>query len=79
MEGRESYQMVCESNRNKEPILDMVVYKSLSTISAIDLSSQKETIKLNRVDTSLYIEKGESEEVDINCLLLEDYRLQIII
>ena len=44
---------------------------------AINLSAQKETIKSNRVDTSRYIERGESEEVDAYCLLLEETQLQI--
>ena len=58
------YQKFCESNGNEEPILDMVVFKSPHTIDAIDPSSQKETIRSNGVDTSLYAERGESEEVD---------------
>ena len=41
------------------------------------IQAQKETIKSNRVDTSLYIERGESEEVDTYCLLLEETELQI--
>ena len=76
-EAYKSYQKVCESNGNKESILDMVVFKSLYTTYAIDLSTQKETIKSNRVDTSLCIERGESEEVDAYCLLLEETELQI--
>ena len=68
---------MCESNGNKEPILDMTVFKSLHTIYAFDLIAQKETINSNRVDTSLYIERGESEEVDTYCLLLEETELQI--
>ena len=76
-EAYKSYQKVCESNGNKEPILDMTAFKSLYTIYAFDLSAQKETIKSNRVDTSLYIERGESEEVDTYCLLLEETELQI--
>ena len=68
---------MCESNGNKEPILDMTAFKSLHTIFAIDLSAQKETIKSNRVETSLYIEREESEEVDPYCLLLEETELQI--
>ena len=71
------HQKVCESNVNKEFILDMTAFKSLNTIYAIDLSAQKETIKSNRVATSLYIERGESEEVDTYCLLLEETELQI--
>ena len=35
------------------------------------LTAQKETIKSNRVDTSLYIERGESEEVDFVGLSLK--------
>ena len=50
-EAYKSYQKVCESIGNKEPILDMVAFKKLKTIYAIDLSSQKETIKSSRVDT----------------------------
>ena len=65
-------QKVCESNGNKEPILDMVAFKSLYTIHVIALSAQKETIKSNRVETSLYIERGESEEINTYCLLLEE-------
>ena len=49
-EAYKSCQKVCESNENKEPILDMTAFKSLYTIYAIDLSAQKETIKSNRVD-----------------------------
>ena len=41
----------------------------------IVLSAQKETIKSNRVDTSLYIESGESE-LHTYCLLLEETELQ---
>ncbi len=76
-EAYKSYQKVCESNGNKEPILDMTAFKSLYAIYAIDLSAQKETIKSNRVDTSLYFERGESEEVHAYCLLLEETELQI--
>ena len=71
-EAYKSYQKVCEGNGNKEPILDTTAFKSLNTIYAIDLSAQKETIKSDRVDTSLYIQRGESEEVDTYCLLLEE-------
>ena len=76
-EAYKSYQKVCESNGNKEPILDLTAFKSLYAIHAIDLNAQKETIKSNRVDTSRYIESGESEEVDAYCLLLEETQLQI--
>ncbi len=76
-EAYKSYQKVCESNGNNDPILDMVAFQKLYTIYSIDLSSQKETIKSNRVDTSLYIERGENEEVDAYCLLLEETELQI--
>ena len=69
--------MVCESNGNKEPILDMVAFQKPYTIYAIDLSSQKETINSNRVDTSLYIERGENEEVDTYCLLLKETEMVI--
>ena len=68
---------MCESNGNKERILVMSAFQSLYTIYAIDLSAQKETIKSNRVDTSLHIERGESEEVGTYCLLLEETELQI--
>ena len=54
----------------------MAAFKNLWTICAIDLSAQKETIKSNRVDTSLYIERGESE-LHTYCLLLEETELQI--
>ena len=75
-EAYKSYQKVYESNGTKEPILDTVAFKSLDAIYAIDLSTQKETIKSNRMDTFLYIERGESEEVDTYCLLLEETELQ---
>ncbi len=78
-EAYKSYQKVSEIDGNEEPILDMVAFKKLDTISAIDVSTQKETIKSNRVDTSLYILRGESEEVDTYCLLLEETELQIIV
>jgi len=68
---------VCESNGNKETILDMTAFKSLYTIYVIDLSAQTETTKSNRVDTAQYIERGESEEVDTYCLLLEETDFQI--
>ena len=61
----------------KNLFLDMTAFKSLYTIFAFDLSAEKETIKFNRVGTSLYIERGESEEVDTYCLLLEETELQI--
>ena len=63
---------VSESIENKEPILDVTAFKSLCAIYAFDLSAQKETIKSNRVDTSLYIERGENKEVDPYYLLLEE-------
>ena len=47
-EAYKSYQKGCESNGNKEPILDMRAFKSLYTIYAIDLSAQKETITSHR-------------------------------
>ena len=58
-EAYKSYQKVCESNGNNEPILDMTALKSPHKIDAIDLSAQKETIKSNRVDTSLDTLKEE--------------------
>ena len=71
-EAYKSYQKESERNGNKEPILDMTAFKSLSTqVKRID-RKQRETIKSNRVYTSLYIEREESEEVDTYCLLLEE-------
>ena len=70
---------MCESNGNNERILDMTAFKSLCTIYAFDLSALKETIKSHRVDTSLYIERGESEEVDAYCLLLEERLIRIMV
>ena len=55
----------------------MVAFQKLYTIYAIDLSSQKESINSNRVDTSLYIERGENEEVDTYCLLLKETEMVI--
>ena len=55
----------------------MTAFKSLYSIYVIDLSAQTETTKSNRVDTCQYIERGESEEVDTYCLLLEETELQI--
>ena len=77
-ETYKSYQKVCESNGNIQPILDMVAFKKLYTIYFIDISTQKETIKSNRVNTFKNIERGEiEEEVDTYCLLLEESELQI--
>ena len=72
-----SNRIYIESVKTLTTKLYNTAFKSLYTIYAIDLSAQKETIKSNWVDTSLYIERVESEEVDTYCLLLEETELQI--